>query len=171
MLFLLCSAQRCQTLFSIETTDINFANDKVFIAPSGLLKQSRPGKHLETLVFQKYLKDKKLCIVNILSEYLSRTRDIRTNSKLLISTIKPFGPVSKSTISRWVKLVMNKAGIDMSFTPHSTRSAAVSKAKLQGIPLETIMKTAGWSNASVFATFYNKPVLKEPSFQDAILNA
>ena len=64
---------------------------------------------------------------------------------------------------------MNKAGIEMSFTLHSTRSAAESKANLQGIPLQTIMKTAGWSNAREFATFCNKLVLKEPSVQDAIL--
>lgn len=52
---------------------------------------------------------------------------------------------------------MLKAGIDSSFSPH----AAVSTAKLQGVPLQIIMKTAGWANASVFARFYDKPVISD----------
>lgn len=51
---------------------------------------------------------------------------------------------------------MIRAGVDMVFGPHSTLSAASSKAKLHGTPLGTIMKTAGCSNARVFATFYKK---------------
>ena len=47
MLFLLLSAQRCQILDSVMTTDIKIIRDKVYIAPSGLLKQSRPGTHLD----------------------------------------------------------------------------------------------------------------------------
>ena len=58
----------------------------------------------------------------------------------------------------------------MAFKPHSTRSAAVSSANLQGIPVDTIMRTAGWSNAKVFAKFYNKPIKRETTIQDAILS-
>lgn len=169
MLFLLLSAQRCQTLHLVETSDIKFVDDQVCIAPSHILKQTRPGKHIDTIIFKKYPKNEKLCIVAVISEYLKRTKDLRTSEKLLISTVKPFGPISKSTISRWVKLIMIKAGIDMAFRPHSTRSAASSKARLHGIPLGTIMKTAGWSNARVFATFYKKPIKRATSIQDAIL--
>lgn len=51
MLFLLLSAQRCQTLHLIETSDIKFVNDQVCIAPSHILKQTRPGKHMEIIFF------------------------------------------------------------------------------------------------------------------------
>ena len=170
MLFLLLSAQRCQTLHLIEISDIKFINDQVFIAPSHVLKQTRPGHHIDTIVFDKYPKNGKLCIVSILSNYLKRTKDLRCGNRLLISTLKPYKAVSQSTISRWVKLVMVKAGIDMTFRPHSTRSASTSKAGLQGIPLNCIMKTAGWSNARVFATFYNKPIKKKATIQEAVLS-
>lgn len=170
MLFLLLSAQRCQTLHMIEISDIKFSNDQVFIAPSHLLKQTRPGCHIDTIVFDKYRKNEKLCIVSVLNEYLKRTKDLRSNNKLLISTMKPFKAVSKDTISRWVKLVMVKAGVDMAFQPHSTRSASSSKAGLQGVPLNIIMKTAGWSNARVFATFYKKPIKKKITIQNAVLS-
>lgn len=172
VLFLLLSAQRCQTLHLIEITDIKFTNEKVFIAPNHILKQTRPGKHLDIIEFKAYTKDRQLCIVNTLSLYIDRTRNLRNSDKLLISTIKPHGPVSKQTVSRWVKILLQEAGIDLSFKPHSIRAAAASKAKLSGIPLETIMRTAGWSNRSVFAEFYNKPISKESkTLQDGILDS
>ena len=170
MLFLLLSAQRCQTLHWIELSDIKLEKDKVSIAPNHILKQSKPGKHLDIIVLKAYGKDGNLCVVKTLSEYIERTRHLRNSNKLLISTMKPHSAVSKSTVSRWVKLVLQKAGIDPSFGPHSTRAASTSKAKLGGIPLETIMRTAGWSSASVFARFYEKPIdthLK--TVQDAVL--
>ena len=80
----------------------------------------------------------------MLSLYMDRTKNLRKSDKLLISTIKPHGPVSKQTVSRWVKILLQEAGIDLLFKLHSIRAAAASKAKLSGIPLETIMKTAGW---------------------------
>ena len=170
MLFLLLSAQRCQTLHLIELPDIRFLNNCVYIGPSHVLKQTRPGKHLETLCFKKYDKNKKLCLVRVLSEYIKRTKELRSTTKLLISTIKPVGAASKSTVSRWVKVVMGKAGIDITFKPHSTRSASSSKASMHGIPMSTIMKTAGWSNAKFFSNFYEKPIQQVTSVQDAILS-
>ena len=171
MLFLLVSAQRCQTLHLIELADIKIENDTVFIAPNHLLKQSRPNKHLEIMVFKAYTKDDRVCIVKTLNEYIERTRGLRNSKKLLISTMKPHKAASKSTVSRWVKMVLLKAGIDPSFGPHSTRAASTSKAKLGGISLETIMKTAGWSSSSVFAKFYDKPVVTQlQTVQDAILS-
>ena len=88
--------------------------------------------------------------------------------------MKQHKAASKSTVSRWVKMVLLKAGIDPSFGPHSTRTASTSKAKLGGggISLETIMKTAGWSSSSVFAKFYDKPVVTQlQTVQDAILSS
>ena len=65
MLFLLLSAQRCQTLQSLNTSDIKFVDNQLVIAPSKLLKQSKPGKHLEPLVFRRY-SNTKLCIVDVI---------------------------------------------------------------------------------------------------------
>ena len=122
------------------------------------------------IVLKAYPKDEYLCIVKVFSEYLERTKGLRVDNKLLISTVKPHKSVSKSTVSRWVKFIMSKAGINSCFKPHSTRAAATSKAKLYGVPLDIIIKTAGWSKASVFTKFYNKPILsKTKTVQDAVL--
>lgn len=171
MLFLLLSAQRCQTLHLVQLSDIKLTDDEVFIAPNHILKHTKPGKHLDIIRFKAYPKNVNLCIVTIIKEYIKRTKDLRNTEKLLISTIKPHKQVSKSTISRWIKLVMAKAGIDPEFKPHSTRAAATSKANLHGVPLDIIIKSAGWSNTSVFAKFYKKPVTSsQNTFQQVILD-
>ena len=57
------------------------------------------------------------------------------------------------------------------FKPHSTKAASTSKASKKGVPLGHILKTAGWSRASTFARFYNKPVTTEDnSFAQAVLS-
>ena len=56
------------------------------IAPNHVLKQTRPGKHLDIMVFKAFNKDANLCIVKSLSQYLDRTRHLRNGDTLLIST-------------------------------------------------------------------------------------
>ena len=177
VLFLLLLAQRSQMLHLIEIPDIKITKEKVFIASNHILKQTKPGKHLDIIGFKAYTKDKQLCIVDTLSLYIDRTRSLRNSDKMLISMIKPHGPVSKPTVScwvkvsRWVKILLQEAGVDLSFKPHCIRAAAASKAKLSDIPLETIMKTAGWSSRSVFAQFYNKPISKvSKTLQEGVLD-
>ena len=172
ILFLLLSAQRCQTLHLLEIDDIVLSSTQLIIHPNHMLKQTRPGYHLDSLVFKKYPQDASLCIVTCMEQYLKRTKYLRQGQKLMISTIKPHKAASQNTISRWVKLILSKAGIDRSFTTHSTRAAASSMAKLKGVPLQTIMRSAGWSNAKTFAKFYEKPLeLEGPSIQSAVLDA
>ena len=78
---------------------------------------------------------------------------------LFISYVKPYGPVSKDSISRWLKSVMILAGVDCSvYKPQSIRSAAVSKAKSIMVPIDDILKTAGWSSERTFAKFYDKKI-------------
>ena len=77
-----------------------------------------------------------VCIVTVLKEYLKRTKRIRSSSYLLVSYIKPFAQVSTATISRWIRMVMLAAGIDINkFKAHSVRSATTTKANARNIPL------------------------------------
>ncbi|CAC5380671.1 unnamed protein product [Mytilus coruscus] len=82
--------------------------------------------------------------------------------KVFISTVKPYKPVTKSTIARWVKTVMESSGINIEyFGPHSCRSASTSAALGQGLKLDTIMKSAGWKSAKTFQKFYNKTIITD----------
>ena len=66
--------------------------------------------------------------------------------------------MSRDTISRWVKVVLDNAGIDTTvYSAHSTRAGATLKA-YQSVPLDILIKSAGWSSDSTFQKNYNKPV-------------
>lgn len=92
------------------------------------LKQSKPGRHLAPIELLSFPSGKKLCVVEHLEEYLQRTKQLREeHSQLLISYVKPFKPVSKDTISRWVKQGLESAGIDINkYSAHSSRAASTS---------------------------------------------
>ena len=78
---------------------------------------------------------------------------------MLISFKKSHKQVGTQTISSWLKLVMRQARIDNTFTAHSTRHPATSKASSKGLDINLIKKTAGWSiNCIVFAKFYNRAI-------------
>lgn len=177
LLFLLLSAQRCQTLHLIELDDLQFSQDKLTISTNHLLKQSRPNYHQENITFERFSRNDKLCIVKTFEQYLDKTVELRyeNDRKLLISTQSPHRGVARSTVARWVKRLLIQAGIDPSFTCHSTRAASTSFARKKGIPIETIQKSAGWSNARTFHTFYFKPIIQNDStctsFQSVIQNA
>ena len=112
-------------------------------------------------------------MVEHLKEYLQRTKQLREeHSQLLISYVKPFKPVSKDTISRWVKQVLESARIDINkYSAHSSRAASTSSCKAKGLSLADIMKSAGWSNSSTFAKFYDKPVVTaSANFGSVLLN-
>ena len=101
-----------------------------------------------------------MCVTFVLNEYLKRTARLRNNcNKLFISYIKPVGPITKDTISRWLKNVMSRSGIDINTcSAHSVRAASTSKANANLVPVDNILKVAGWSNAETFARFYKKPI-------------
>ena len=119
-------------------TSITFAIRK-------LLKQSKPEVKPMVVKFTSYPADPRICVVTTLQMYLACIKgkccDYR---QLLISYLKPFKLVSRSTISRWIKVVMHRAGINVEvFKPHSTRAAATSKASASFVPLHQILSTAG----------------------------
>ena len=159
MLFLLLTAQRCQTLHLVCINDIRIKPDSVVVSTPHLLKQTKPGHHLSDIILRSYPTNSNLCIKHILSEYLTRTACLRGDvQQLLISSQKPHKAVSRATIARWVKLILSKAGINPMFGAHSTRAASSSAAKNYGVPINVIARTAGWSNAQTFGKYYNKRV-------------
>ena len=80
--------------------------------------------------------------------------------------------MSVQTISRWLKQVLDYAGVDTHvFKSHSTRAASTSAAKAQDVPLDQILEAAGWSKEATFSKFYDKPVVTVPGFGHAVLGS
>lgn len=133
MLLALLTSQRSHTLHLLTVDDVVVEKDYVKIRYSSLLKTSKPGKHVNSVKFPMYV-EQELCIVKTIGEYLDRTKPLRKDKKLFISTMKPHKGVSRDTISRWIRDTMKLAGIDVSkFSPHSTRAAATSAAQIAGL--------------------------------------
>ena len=149
MLVTLLSGQRCQTVHALTLSAMKQTDTRTTFELNALLKTSKPGKHIEPLSFTSYPYDKLLCVVTCLKQYLQKTNQVRDgNDKLWLSFNKPHKPVSKDTsITRWIKTVLGKAGIDAScYTAHSTRAASTSAASSANLPIDIIMKAAGWSS-------------------------
>ena len=156
----LLSAQRGQTIHYLTLKDMVASETSVTFTISRPIKQSKPGSK-STVKFVAYPDNPNICVVTALKAYLERTSTLReVAQQLFVSYSKPFKPVSRDTISRWVKTVMAKSGIDVNiFKPHSTRAAATSKTLLKSVPLEHItLSVAGRSSSETFANYYNKPV-------------
>lgn len=164
MLIALCSGQRCQTIQALDIKAMTLTNEHCTFYIHKLLKTSKPGKHFGRVHLESFT-DKTSCVVSCIKEYTNRTKSLRgNNTQLLLSCCKPFKPVSTDTIGRWLKTVLNKAGVDTTvYSAHSTRSASTSAAKAANVPVEIIMKAAGWTNAETFRKFYDKPVTNDNS--------
>lgn len=108
----------------------------------------------------------------MLKEYLVRTIPCRTDSEdnLHLSYVRPFRPVSRDTISRRIRVVMARPGIDIQkFTAHGIRAAATSKAKAMMVPISDILKTAGLYQESTFSKFYDKKIQGQNNFAEVVL--
>lgn len=172
-LLALLTGQRGQTLHLIDIRNVRLSQSKISFTLGDLLKHSRPGKHQAEISVKAYAPDRRLCVVTVMREYLKRTSVLRKagNTRLFIGTIAPHSPISRDTLSRWMKLTMQAAGIDVSvFSPHSVRAAATSAAYKAYVPLETILRTAGWARESTFRKYYKKPAVSE-QFGNSVLES
>ena len=148
------------------------AHNKYIFVIGKVLKTTRPGVHIQPLEYWEFEDNANICVNNNLNEYVERTRQLRKRrSQLLISYVKPYAPVSKSIIARWCKVVLGKAGIDITmFGAHSVRSASTSAAKRKGLPIEIIISAAGWSNESTCERYYNKKLGNTLNFGQTLLS-
>ena len=171
-LLLLLSGQRGQAIHSLDITTTSCTKDMLILRFDKLLKTSKPGSHLDEIVLPAYTSEPGLCVVQTYLAYVRRTKRFRSKQgQLLISTVKPHGPVSKDTVGKWVKATLQVAGIDLAlYGVHSTRAAATSKAWMKGLPLQSIIKTAGWCSDNTFRKFYKKPITRSGDFANTLLN-
>ncbi len=113
-----------------------------------------------------------VCPVHYLKSYIFRTdvlRNAENNKNLFIGCIQPHREATGSTIGRWIKSSLSKAGVDTSiFSAHSTRGAAASKAFGCGLPVDSILKAANRASGSTFSRFYHRETA--PNVSEAILN-
>ncbi|XP_072032829.1 uncharacterized protein [Amphiura filiformis] len=171
MLMALTTGQRVQTLHMLNLEDMVVHSNDITFYCSKLLKQSRPGNVGMKIEFKSYNVDKRVCVLSVLQHYIKVTKSLRGDEQqLLISFRKPHGKVTKDTISGWIKRTMKAAGVNIEvFKSHSTRAASCSAANSRHVPITDILAAAGWSGEKTFQQHYNKPVVKQSEFANAVL--
>ena len=171
MLLALTTGQRIQTLCAIDIRNMEICTKYVKIWFGDLLKQSRPDFHLQALYIESFPEDESLCVVKSLSVYLESTKLLRKDNVLFITTVKPYSAASRNTVANWLQETLKDSGIDMGiFSPHSTRAASTS-AVVGKVPVNTILRTAGWRTDCTFRKHYNRPVMNDSSFSHQILSS
>lgn len=168
-LLALTSAARAHELVKLDLNAVSKKANSWEFAILSHVKTSRPGHPPRRIYLPAYLDNQSICVIRALEAYQARTETVRNSTQLLISHIRPFGPITSQTFSRWLRKSLNLAGIDHRFTGHSTRSASTSSAAEAGLPLETILEAADWSSARTFERFYLKPSTRG-DFATTVLN-
>lgn len=168
------TGHRCQTFhaMTIDKSNMTLSMNKAVFRIDSLLKHNAPSHSLSVVTLHSFHEDRRICVLTCLKEYLNRTRGLRISNKLFISTQSPHSGVSKDTLSRWIRLILTKSGIDTNiFKAHSTRSASCSSA-VRNIDVWHVLRTAEWKRESTFARFYKKPTeSSSESFANAVLSS
>ena len=117
LVILLCilSGQRSQ---SIASLCLDFMHKceciYTFYSPT-VLKTTTPTFHQAPLIFEVFVEDDRLCVVNCLDEFISRTELIRENTEdikqLILSYTYPHKSIKSETLARYAKLCLGMAGI------------------------------------------------------------
>ena len=162
MLMALTNADRASDLHLLDLNLKQIFSHGVRFQIAGLSKTRRSGPPREVTYFT-FKECEAICPVATLEVYERRTADLHATDRdanpLFIGCVKPHKPVTSSTISRWVRNLMQVSGIDVSiFKSHSTRAASTSAATNLGVSVKDIMKTANWTSESTFKRFYLKPI-------------
>ncbi|XP_068989812.1 uncharacterized protein [Neodiprion pinetum] len=173
-LLALATAQRMQTLASIDIRNIEKSTGLIEIKIPARLKTSKMNKAQPVLSIHFYIEKKYICAASVLESYLNETKDLRgKETRLFVALKKPHKGVSTQTLSKWIKKTLMESRIDTDvFDAYSTRHASTSSAKNNEVNIDAIRKAAGWTERSgTFSRFYDRRVVgSKGMFAKAILD-
>ena len=174
----LCALTRpCRSaeLANLDHLSLKFSPEGASVLPLTPPKQCRIGKPIKEYFFPSFTSNINICPASTLQLYHKITSKLRSSEKttpspLFLTSVKPHGPASSSTIARWIKTILTNSGIDASiFKAHSIRGACTSAAADAGISIPEILEAADWSSQSTFEQFYYRPK-QDNSFGTTVLN-
>jgi len=175
MLMSLTNVTRAQELQCLNPQLMEDHGNSIKFHVAKLTKTKRPSKPHLSFTVREYPDEGNLDVVRCLRIYLARTESWRIDAlrreQLFLALVKPHGPVAPSTISRWLRELMQWSGVDTTkFKGHSVRGAATSKVWNAGMSVAQILEKANWSRANTFWRFYGREVPDKDQFQRALLN-
>jgi len=158
MLLALILGHRSSDLVRLTLCGRSYTPEGVTLPCKGLAKQTRPSneKSLQPVVIASF-EEELLCPVACLRVYEKATvkfREDKAAMQLFLVVVPPHRAVSSSTIARWIKKSLERAGLEPTFSAHSTRSAASTAVALSGLSTQEVMDRAGWSSLDTFCRYY-----------------
>lgn len=164
-LIALTSSDRGQTIHSMDIENTTLEEDGVSFVIFNKLKHTK--KVLKPKVVKCVTSEiPSLDVCSYVLTYMNRTLAIRSKlvadgnpkpTKLFLSWATK-KPVTKQTLSRWLKISLQDAGIDtQQFSGHSFRGAGLSNAANSGASIPQIVSAGCWTNAETFRRFYFAP--------------
>ena len=169
-LIALTSSDRAQTIHAMRVDRVSASPEGLEFVVFDILKTTRrgcPAKVIKCVSWDAEELDVSFYVHSYMNRtLLKRWRVYKKGSKkpnqLFISYLSGL-PVSKSTISRWIKETMKMAGIDTAiFLPGSTRGSSISAAARRGASVSNILKAGSWSNLGTYQRFYHREVDDTP---------
>lgn len=161
----LTSSDRGQTIHLMNIENTTVTEDGISFIIFDKLKHTK--KVLKPKVIQCFTSDiPSLNVCDYITAYLNRTFTIRAKHvaegkekpKQLFLSWATKREISKQTLSRWLKMSLEMAGIDVTqFSGHSYRGAGLSCAMNRGASLDQIVKAGCWKNAETFKRHYYGP--------------
>lgn len=143
---------------SIDRKSIDFSQSGIPLSLTKPRKYQRSGP-LHVLKLKRFATNSILCRVACLERYITVSDPFRNqnSSTLYLGLKSPHHEIGASTIARWIKSILQSAGVDIAiFSAHSTRSASSSKASAAGVPIEKIILAGSWPSESVFNRYYRR---------------
>ena len=166
----LTSCDRAQTLHLLSVEHVHISVHGIEFVVPNILKTSKKGKPARVVTCVSW-DDDCLNVCKYVHAYIDRTFKFRLRAikRGLEKPVQLFlshrtgRPVKRASISRWIREVLTKAGIDTkSFGPGSSRGASASAAARQGASAPQIMAAGSWTNMGTFSKFYNRAVEDTP---------
>ena len=157
-LLMLLSGSRVHCIHAFSTLCMTRSEGVYTFYPTVLLKHSRPKFRGNPIIYRNYPSNQNLCVVKALDEYISRKTAICTTDALLITHRRPHKPAHRDTVARWLKDLLQKAGIK-NYTAHTYRAAGTSLAHTLKLSTKDIMKQGQWTRESTWSRYYHKEVI------------
>ena len=110
-LLALTSSARTHELIKLVLDFVSIKSDSWEFSLAEHAKVSRHGQPARKIYLPAFPDNPNICVVKTLQEYRSRRETRRQSSRLLISFVRPFKPISSQTMSRWLRKAMQLEGL------------------------------------------------------------
>ena len=173
ILILLVTSGRIQCVLLLKLSNLVWVKQGLCIITLDKKMKHIRGGELGFVELNAFSPEPRLCVVKCLKQYIARTKDLRGKvDDLIITTVKPYKAATHDTLARWVMDILRDSGVDVeTFKSHSTRSATASKLLKLKVPVDQILRRAGWAAESTFRVFYDKQILPEGDVSQTLLNS